>query len=46
MVDMKDLKSFEQKSLVWVRLPSLVRCNDLETNDWTDAKYEENETLR
>jgi hypothetical protein len=24
----------------------LVRCNDLETNDWTDAKYEENETLR
>ena len=25
MVDMKDLKSFEQKSLVWVRLPSPVR---------------------
>ena len=24
MVDMKDLKSFEQKSLVWVRLPPLV----------------------
>jgi hypothetical protein len=45
MVDMQHLKCCEQM-LVWVRLPPLVRCNDLETNDWTDAKYEENETLR
>jgi hypothetical protein len=45
MVDKIDLKSIEQM-LVWVRIPPLVRCNDLETNDWTDAKYEENETLR
>ena len=40
MVDMKDLKSFEHKSLVWVRLPPLVQCNDSETNGGTDAKYE------
>ena len=25
---------------MWVRVPSLVRCNDLETNGGTDAKYE------
>jgi hypothetical protein len=31
---------------VRVRFPPQVQCNDSETNDWTDAKYEENETLR
>jgi hypothetical protein len=40
MVDMTDLKSVEHKSLVWVRLPPLVRCNDSETNGGTDAKHE------
>ena len=25
---------------MWVRLPPLVQCNDLETNGGTDAKYE------
>ena len=40
MVDMTDLKSVEHKSLVWVRLPPLVQCNDSETNDGTDAMYE------
>ena len=40
MVDTIDLKSIEHKSLVWVRLPPLVQCNDLETNGGTDAKYE------
>lgn len=40
MVDMTDLKSVEHKSLVWVRLPPLVQCNDSETNDGTDAKHE------
>ena len=39
MVDMTDLKSVEQ-SLVWVQLPPLVRCNDSEMGDGTDAKYE------
>ena len=39
MVDMRHLKCREQM-LVWVRLPPLVRCNDLETNGGTDAKYE------
>jgi hypothetical protein len=40
MVDMTDLKSVEHKSLVWVRLPPLVQCNDLEISDGTDATYE------
>ena len=40
MLDMTDLKSVEHKSLVWVRLPPLVQCNDLEISDGTDATYE------
>jgi hypothetical protein len=28
------------ETLVWVRLPPLVHCNDSETNDGTDAMYE------
>ena len=39
MVDMQHLKCCEQM-LVWVRLPPLVRCNDSEMGDGTDATYE------
>ena len=39
MVDMTDLKSVEHKSLVWVRLPPLVRVM-IRKNDGTDAKHE------
>ena len=39
MVDMQHLKCCEQM-LVWVRLPPLVQCNDLEISDGTDATYE------
>ena len=39
MVDKIDLKSIEHKSLVWVRLPPLVRVM-IRKNDGTDAKNE------